>query len=400
MSSYAIPRVSCERIGLTMNHEEIRKRVVSGVKRIVLKLGSSVVTTERGLDRVGIRSIVDDVWRYKASGREFIVVSSGAVAAGVRRLGLKGGAKTIPQKQAAAAVGQTRLMAAYEEAFASHNVKAGQMLLTKDDLSHRRRFLNASNTLTTLLSYGVVPIINENDTVMVEEIRLGDNDNLSAMVASLADADLLIMLTDMEGFMDCDPRTNPDACLIPVVEEITPDLRKLATDSSSGVGRGGMASKLDAASKAAAAGIPTLIAGGKSPDIIPRLLEAEVCGTLIMPAKAKISARKHWMRYHLEPEGYLVIDAGAVRALTEHGKSLLPVGIKAVGNEFEHGAAVSIRDTKGVTLAVGLVSYSSDELRKIMGHHTSEIDWILGYRRNDEAVHADNLVPTDTDGSR
>lgn len=378
-----------------MNHESFRKEVLLPVKRVVVKLGSSVVTTDEGLDYQIIRGLVDDICRYKEKGKEFILVSSGAIAAGVRRMRLKGGAKTIPQKQAAAAVGQSRLMTSYEDAFAIYGIRVGQMLLIKDDFASRRRYLNARNTLMTLLSWGVVPIINENDTVMVEEIQLGDNDNLSALVAALADADLLLTLTDMEGFMDCDPRTNPDACLIPLVDEITPDIKKLATGPGSSVGRGGMASKLAAASKAGRAGVPMIIARGKLPHIIPRVLEGEVCGTLILPAKEKISARKHWIRFNLEPEGTLIIDQGAARALTLNGKSLLPVGIIGVEGNFEHGAVVTIVDSERTRLAVGLVNYSSAEIGKIMGHQTAEIDWFLGYRRNDEAVHADNLVLLD-----
>ena len=286
-------------------------------------------------------------------------------------------------------------MGVYEEAFGLHGIRVAQMLLTRDDLSHRRRHLNARNTLMTLLSWGVVPIINENDTVMVEEIQLGDNDNLSALVATMADADLLITLTDIEGFMDCDPRSNSDACLIPLVDEITPDIRKLAGSDSSGPGRGGMASKLDAASKVRVSGIPMIIAKGKSPNIIPRIMDADLCGTLLLPSKEKISSRKHWIRYNLEPEGELVIDSGAAKAVTSSGKSLLPIGVIRVEGHFEHGAAVMVRDPEGNGIAVGLINYSSEEMQRIMGHQTAEISWILGYRRNDEAIHVDNMVLID-----
>ncbi len=372
-----------------------REALFANLKRVVLKLGSSVVTAEEGLDRQNIRSLVDDVCRLKQAGKEIVIVSSGAIAAGVKRMELKGGAKTIPQKQAAAAVGQTGLMAAYEEAFWSHGVRVGQLLLSKDDLSHRRRYLNARNTLMTLLSWGVVPIINENDTVMVEEIQFGDNDNLSALVASVAEADLLLILTDMEGLMDCDPRTNPSACLITLVEGITPEIRSLAGSSTSAVGRGGMASKLEAASKAGAAGVPVVIARGKIPSVVDRIIAGEMIGTLILPGKERISARKRWIRYHLEPEGALVVDAGAARAVKLSGKSLLPIGVTAVRGLFQHGAAVTIETEHGQTIAIGLSNYASDEMEKIKGHQTAEIDWVLGFRRNDEAVHADNLVLLD-----
>ena len=381
-----------------MNDLLARQQILSNVRRVVLKLGSSVVTTSDGLDTKTVKGIVDDVCSYrKQYGREFIIVSSGAIAAGVRRINLKGGAKTIPQKQAAASVGQTRLMTAYEKAFAIHGIRVGQMLLTKDDLSHRRRYLNARNTLMTLLSWGAVPIINENDTVVVEEIKLGDNDNLSALVATLAEADLLVTLSDIEGVMDCDPRSNPDACLIPLIEAITPEVKSLAGASSSGVGRGGMSSKIEAAAKAGFSGIPMIIAGGKVPCILRRIMEGDCCGTLILPSKERISAKKHWMRYNLVPEGVLTVDDGAAIALTQRGSSLLPIGVIAVTGHFEDGSAVSIEDSQGRKLAVGLVNYSSEELEKIKGRRTAEIDWILGYRRNDEAVHVDNLVMVETE---
>lgn len=375
-----------------MNCHEIRSSIISHVRRVVVKLGSSVVTTQNGLDRKIIRGLADEICSYRNKGKEFIIVSSGAVAAGVRRMELKEGARTIPQKQAAASVGQSRLMAAYDEAFSLHGARVGQMLLTRDDLSHRRRYLNARNTLMTLLSWGVTPIINENDTVVVDEIKLGDNDNLSALVAVLASADLLLTLTDMEGFMDCDPRINSNACLIEVIDDITPEICCQAGGSSSSVGRGGMASKIEAATKVRMSGIPMIIAKGKTPNLISRVLEGEQIGTLVLPAKEKISARKHWIRYNLEPEGTLHVDNGAVRAIKSSGKSLLPIGVTEIEGEFEDGSAVNIMGPEGTALAVGLTNYSSDELRKIIGRQTPEIDWILGYRRNDEAVHADNLV--------
>jgi len=378
-----------------MNGSSIRQEMLACVRRVVLKLGSSVVTTADGLDRATIRNLVDDVCHYKKQGKEFVIVSSGAVAAGVRRMNLREGARTIPQKQAAASVGQSRLMAAYEQAFGRHGIRVGQLLLTRDDLQHRRRYLNARNTLTTLLSWGVVPIINENDTVVVDEIKFGDNDNLSALVATLADADLLLTLTDIEGFMDCDPHENPDACVIPLIEDITPDIKKLASGSTSGVGRGGMASKLEAAEKVRISGIPMIIAHGKVSGVVAQAMEAQLCGTLIMPARETISARKHWIRYNLIPEGELTVDAGAARVISSHGKSLLPIGVTGLQGTFEHGAAVTVRDEQGRQIAVGLINYSSDEMERIKGHQTSEIDWILGYRRNDEAIHADNLVLLD-----
>ncbi|MEI7449646.1 MAG: glutamate 5-kinase [Desulfomonile sp.] len=375
-----------------MNYSAIRKDILSSVRRVVLKLGSSVVTTDKGLDHRIIRGIVDDVCHFKKLGKEFIMVSSGAVAAGVRRMNLKEGARTIPQKQAAASVGQSRLMATYEAAFGRHGMRVGQMLLTKDDFTDRRRYLNARNTLITLLSWGVVPIINENDTVVVDEIKLGDNDNLSALVATMADADLLLTLTDMEGLLDCDPRTHPEACLIPIVEDITPEIRSLAGGTSGKSGRGGMASKLAAAEKVRISGIPMIIVKGKIPGIVSLAMAGDPCGTLIFPSKEKISSRKHWIRYNLQPEGELTVDEGAAKAIEFAGKSLLPIGVIGVSGNFEQGAAVHVVSSQGRKLALGLINYSSDEMEKIMGRQAVEIDWILGYRRNDEAIHADNMA--------
>ncbi len=377
-----------------MKWNDIRGALLSRARRVVVKLGSSVVTHDQGLDQAVIQGLADDMSALRKHGKEFIIVSSGAIAAGVRRMNLKEGARTIPQKQAAAAVGQSRLVAAYGRAFQVHGHQVGQLLLTKDDLSHRRRYLNARNTLMTLLSWGAIPIVNENDTVMVEEIQLGDNDNLSAMVATLAEADVLLLLTDTDGLMDCDPGKRADACLIPVVEEITPELRSLACDATSRVGRGGMASKIEAASKAAASAIPTVIARGKISGIVSRILAGEACGTLVLPSRERFSARKHWIRFNLDPEGTLVLDPGAARAVARRGTSLLPVGIVRVEGHFEHGAAVRLEDTGGNEIGIGLSNYSSEELNKIMGRQGVELDWVLGYRRNDEAIHADNLVLT------
>jgi len=375
-----------------MSATNIRCDILQTVKRVVIKLGSSVVTTDQGLDHSVIRSIAEDVSSHKKSGREFILVSSGAIAAGIRRLKLKEGARSIPQKQAAASVGQSRLMAAYEAAFGRHDIRVGQMLLTKDDFSDRRRYLNARNTLTTLLSWGVIPIINENDTVVVDEIKLGDNDNLSALVAAMADADLLLTLSDIEGLLDCDPRTNENACLIPEVEEITEQIRSCAGAQPGKYGRGGMVSKLDAAEKVRISGIPMIIAKGKEPGIVNKVLEGRECGTIFLPAKEKISSRKHWIRYNLEPEGEIQIDPGAVKAITTGSRSLLPSGVIGISGEFEHGSSVLVTDEGGHRIAVGLINYSSDELQKIKGRQTAEIDWILGYRRNDEVIHVDNMV--------
>jgi glutamate 5-kinase len=377
---------------IMMTEPSGRANIISRARRIVIKLGSSVVTNETGIDFDFVEGLVEDICGLREKGKEFIIVSSGAIAAGAKKMELKQGARTIPQKQAAAAIGQTELMSAYENAFDKKGIRVAQMLLTKDDLSHRRRHLNAKNTLTTLMAWKVVPIINENDTVMVEEIQLGDNDNLSALVATMADADLLMALTDMEGLMDCDPRISPEACLIPVVETLDENIRRLAGTSKSTSGTGGMSSKLDAASKAGIAGIPMIIAGGKTPHVVKRIIEGADYGTLILPPKSRMSAKKHWILFNLEPEGVVVVDDGAERALVAKGKSLLPIGVVQVSGDFEHGAAVAIQNLRGKTIAMGLVNYSSHEIAKIKGRKSPEIDWILGYRRNDEITHADNLA--------
>jgi len=375
-----------------MRAAKARLDILGAIKRVVMKLGSSVVTTDQGLDHRVIRSIAQDVSRHKKSGKEFIIVSSGAIAAGVRRLKLKDGARSIPHKQAAASVGQSRLMAAYEAAFGTHDIRVGQMLLTKDDFSERRRYLNARNTLTTLLSWGAIPIINENDTVVVDEIKLGDNDNLSALVAAMADADLLLTLSDVDGLLDCDPRINDNACLIPEVKEITYQIRSCAGAQPGKFGRGGMVSKLAAAERVRISGIPMIIAKGKEPGIVNSVLQGHPCGTIFLPAKEKISSRKHWIRYNLDPEGEIQIDPGAVKAITTGARSLLPSGVISVSGVFDHGSSVLVTDERGHPIAKGLINYSSEELEKIKGRQTAEIDWILGYRRNDEVIHVDNMV--------
>ena len=362
-------------------------------QRVVVKIGTSVLTGgTRYLDRPHMVELARQCAELHGRGKEIILCSSGAIAVGRERLGFPELAPTISNKQMLAAVGQSRLMQMWERYFDIYGIHVGQILLTRSDVEHRGRFLNARDALQALLERRIVPIVNENDAVTTAEIKVGDNDNLSALVATLADADLLVALTDREGFMDCDPGTNPDACVIPLVEEITPEIKDLAWGGTSGVGRGGMASKLEAAAKAGMSGVPTIIAGGKTPNIIPQIIQGDACGTLILPAKERMSARKHWMRYNLEPEGTLVVDSGAANAVVGRGKSLLPIGVTEVKGRFEHGAAVSIEDSEGTRVAVGLANYSSEEMLRIKGRQTSEIAWILGYSRNDEVVHADNLA--------
>jgi glutamate 5-kinase len=320
------------------------------------------------------------------------MVSSGAVAAGRKELVIDGKPLTIPQKQAAAAVGQSRLMRAYEEAFALHNHKVAQILLTGDDLADRQRFLNARATLDTLLDCGIIPIINENDTVVVEEIKFGDNDNLSALVTNLTEAHLLVILTDIEGFYDKDPRTNPDAQLIPLVKSITREMELGAGGAGSTVGTGGMATKLAAARKVGRSGVPTIIINGMTPGLLGKAFAGEDVGTLFLAARKVLNRRKHWIAYTLRPRGRIIVDSGAAEVLHQHGRSLLPSGIIKVEGEFQRGTCVRVCGPNGVEFARGITDYSNHEIGKILGHKSREIEKILGYRYRDEIIHRDNLV--------
>ena len=363
------------------------------VKRIVIKIGSGVLTSgENGLDGPLMSRLAAQVAGLRQEGREVIIVSSGAIAAGRRELGLTERPRTIPQKQATAAIGQSRLMHAYETAFAPHSFTVAQLLLTRDDLANRNRFLNARATIDTLLGYGVIPVINENDTVAVDEIKFGDNDNLSALVTNLADAHLLVILTDIDGFYDKDPRSNPDARLIHLVKKVTREVEEAAGGTGSSVGTGGMTTKVAAAKRAGQYGVPTVMLNGKRPELIAAALAGEEVGTLFLPAARSLSSRKHWIAHTLRPTGRITVDAGAVTALSGQGRSLLPSGVIAVSGIFDRGASVRVCGPEGVEIARGIVDYSQDEIRKILGHRSGEIEEILGYRYGDEIIHRDNLV--------
>lgn len=323
------------------------------------------------------------------------MVSSGAMASGIKKIGLSKRPDEIPKRQAVAAVGQAGLIMEYEKAFARYNKKVAQILLTSDDLVNRKRYLNARNTLCTLLSWKVIPIINENDTVVVEEIKFGDNDNLSAMITLLMDADILINLTDIDGLYTKDPRKNQDAELISVVTTIKKDIEKYASDIPGALGTGGMLSKIIAAKKVTAAGIPMLIARGEKPDILIKLFSGEEHGTFFIPKKEKLANRKCWIAFTLKPKGIIGIDDGAAAAILKRGKSLLPSGIVKVEGEFSVGAAVEFRrENNDEILGTGLVNYSSSDIRKIMGLKSSKIKDYLGYKPYDEVIHRDNLAIT------
>ena len=371
----------------------MRNELLKNFRRIVIKIGSGVLTGQgSGLDDTLMAGLAGQIARLRQDGKEVVIVSSGAIAAGRRKLGLEERPRTIPQKQATAAVGQSRLMHAYENAFDPHGFTVAQLLLTRDDLANRHRFLNARATINTLLGYGVIPIINENDTVAVDEIKFGDNDNLSALVTNLADAQLLLILTDIDGFYDADPRSNPDARLIHTVKKITREVEQAAGGTGSSVGTGGMATKVAAAKRAGEYGVPTFMLNGTQPELIARALAGEEVGTLFLPAGKSLTSRKHWIAHTLRTSGRIIVDAGARSALAGHGRSLLPSGIVRVEGRFDRGACVRVSGADEVEFCRGIVDYSSAEIQAILGHRSNEIEEILGYRYTDEIIHRDNLV--------
>lgn len=376
-----------------MSQKEIRKSVLEKVRRIVVKVGSSILASvERGLHYEVFSQLTKEISDLKRQGYEIVLVSSGAIAAGMEKLGYKTRPQSITQKQATAAVGQGRLIHIYENYFSRYQQMVAQILLTHDDLSHRRRFLNARNTLLTLLDLGIIPIINENDTVVVDEIKFGDNDNLSALVTNLIEADLLIILTDIEGLCDRDPRRYPDAKCIPFIEDIDADLGAVSGGTKNEMSVGGMASKIQAARKASRFGIPTVIACGRKRDVLRQILRGKEIGTFILPQPKTLSSRKHWIAFNLKPKGDLIVDEGAKRAIVQKGKSLLPSGVLEVKGTFDRGDPVSCIGPRGKEFARGLVNYSVQELERIKGHKTGEIEKILGYKYSDEVIHRDDLV--------
>ena len=372
----------------------MRRALLAHVKRVVIKIGSGVISTPVGLDHEQVAAISADVCALLDRDYEVILVSSGAVAAGKGQLGISARPRTIPEKQAAAAIGQTRIIREYRETFQAHAYNVAQVLLTRDDLSNRRRYLNARNTVMTLLEYGVTPIVNENDTVVVEEIRFGDNDNLSALVTSLVEADLLVILSDVDGLYDRDPAKYPDAQLIPVVERVTPAIAALGGTSSSELGTGGMSTKLKAAKRAALSGVGTLIVNGRRRHVLREVFDAAEVGTYILPAQSKLTAKKHWIAFSKKPRGKLRVDDGALRAVRDGGKSLLPSGICGVEGRFERGDAVRLCDRQGQEFARGVVSYSLTETLQIMGKQCADIEKVLGYQYREEVVSRDDLVLT------
>jgi glutamate 5-kinase len=354
------------------------------------------VTGPKGLDRATIHRISDQIaeLRERSARMDVLVVSSGAVVSGMHKMGLTERPRTIPHKQAAAAVGQGALMEAWEVAFDKYDLRVAQVLLTSEDLAHRHRYLNARNTLETLLSWGIMPIINENDTVVVEEIKFGDNDHLSALIAGLVGADLVINLTDTDGLYDRNPKVQAGAKLIPMVHRVDAKILACAAPEPGSAGTGGMLSKVNAARKCLALGIAMIIAAGKQRDILLRLFDGEELGTMFVPRERAYSGKKVWLANLPKPAGELTLDDGAVTALIKRGRSLLPIGVREVRGVFGVGAPVRCIDKDGNVIGIGLTNYKSTEIENIKGRHSDEIEKLIGYKHSDEVIHRDNFVLT------
>lgn len=360
--------------------------------RWVIKIGSALLTNDgQGLDLSLMQRWVDQMVALRALGVEIVVVSSGAVAEGMRRLGWARRPESVHALQAAAAVGQMGLVQAWESRFQVHGLHTAQVLLTHDDLSHRTRYLNARTTLLTLLGLDVIPVVNENDTVVTDEIRFGDNDTLAALVANLVEADRLVILTDQSGLYERDPRKDPEAPMIREAQASDPRLLEVAGDGGL-LGRGGMITKVRAATLAARSGARTTIASGRSPEVLAALAAGEAPGTTLLPDTTPYNARKQWLAGHLQMRGRLVLDAGAVRRLREAGSSLLPVGVISAHGQFSRGEMVACEDETGERVACGLVNYDADEAAKLVRRKSSEIQAILGYMNEEELIHRDNMV--------
>ncbi|HYW03935.1 MAG TPA: glutamate 5-kinase [Gammaproteobacteria bacterium] len=378
---------------MTERDETRERQRYGGSRRWVIKLGSSLLTNDgSGLDEDRIGTWVDQIAALRGQGRDVVLVSSGAVAAGMVTLGWKRRPRALQEQQAAAAVGQMRLVQTWESCFERHGMHTAQVLLTYADLTDRRRYLNARSTLRALLRLGVVPVVNENDTVSNEELRFGDNDTLASLVANLVEAELMVILTDQQGLYDRDPRRHADAVLVPYGRADDPHLQELAAPAAGAWGRGGMLSKVTAAARASRSGAATVIAGGREGDVLGRIAGGEALGTLLVPGQQPLAARKQWINGHLQVHGRLQLDDGAVRVLRESGRSLLAVGVTGVQGHFERGDVVSCCDADGREVARGLVNYGADECRRIKGQASSRIEEILGYVEEPELIHRDNLV--------
>ena len=361
-------------------------------QRWVIKIGSALLTNDgRGLDCALMQAWVDRMVALRERGIDVVIVSSGAVAEGMTRLGWARRPDSVHELQAAAAVGQMGLVQAWESRFQQHNLHTAQVLLTHDDLSDRKRYLNARSTLLTLLGFGVVPVVNENDTVVTDEIRFGDNDTLAALVANLIEADQLLILTDQEGLFDADPRTNPAARLIREAQASDPLIARVAGDGGA-LGRGGMATKVRAGKLAARSGAVTTIASGRSPQVLMALADGQGPGTTLLPDTSPMNARKQWLAGHLQMRGRLVLDEGAVRRICEGGSSLLPVGVTNVFGQFSRGEMVACENAAGERVACGLINYDAADARQLCGRKSAEIAGVLGFMNEEELIHRDNMV--------
>ena len=375
-----------------MTQLEHKKPILARARRVVVKIGSQILSSKEGIEEARLRGLVRQLAELQTGKRQVVVVSSGAVAAGMTQLGWTERPKTIPQKQALAAVGQIKLMALYEWSFAKFDKSVAQVLLTADDLANRQRYINAKHTFQMLLESSIIPIVNENDTVAVEEMKFGDNDHLSALVATLLEADLLVILSDVDGLYDRDPRTHHDAQLIPLISEARGLRQAISGASVSAVGTGGIATKLAAAEEAAAAGIPTIIASGLRNGVLDQVFDAkQQVGTLILPDEKYLRRKKHWIGFNLKPAGTIVVNEGAYLAVSAKGKSLLPAGVEKIEGSFGVGDCVHV-EFQGRAFARGLVNYGKSELNRIKGLHTSKIEKVLGYKAHDEVIHRDELV--------
>lgn len=376
-----------------MSENRPAQSVVKKAKRLVVKVGSALVTNSGlGLDHAALTGWAEQIARLRHDGREVVLVSSGAIAEGMQRLGWTRRPSALHELQAAAAVGQMGMVQVYESCFRGHGLLASQILLTHEDLADRKRYLNARSTMRTLLDLGVIPVINENDTVAIDEIRFGDNDTLAALVTNLIEADALVILTDQHGLYSADPRRDPAATLVTDGVAGDPYLETIAGSSGSAIARGGMLTKILAAKRAARSGADTIIASGREPDVLLRLASGERLGTQLLAGKATVAARKQWLADHLQVHGRVTLDAGAVKALVVDGKSLLPVGVCDASGEFERGEVVSCLDETGREIARGLVNYSCTETCRILRTPSSQIESKLGYVDEPELIHRDNLV--------
>ena len=375
------------------DHHSLRRDVLGSAKRVIVKVGSAVLTESHGVNIEVIQQLAEGIKFLQDSGREVILVSSGAVAAGKKKIRFQDGqVVTLQQKQALAAIGQSHLMHIYDTAFAAHGLRIAQILLTHADLAHRSRYVNFKNTVFTLLKMNIVPIINENDTVSTEELQFGDNDNLGALVTNLIEGDLFMCLTDVDCLYTANPDLDPLAQQLFTISEIDGSVEQMAGNTNSSLGTGGMRSKIAAAKKVAAGGGASFIGPGRRAGIIEQLFAGEKIGTFFLPQRGRLQGRKQWIAFVLKPQGSLVIDDGACRAVRSGGKSLLPSGVIAVKGKFQAGDSVECSNRQGTVLAVGTINYRAEDVVRIQGKRSDDIEQILGYRDSDVLIHRDNLV--------